>query len=153
MNKLAISMDRPKKRDVLRAVNSMSSLCENGKKKEGIRAVNSMCSISELTDEDLLSRLLDRPRLKLERKISYEEMSLSLYDSAHSLDGKSGWDTPVFSMKDSMDRNPMVTEAWEALCQSQVYFRGKPVGTIAAYDHASEEVLNYDQVWLCFVSF
>ncbi|VYS50760.1 unnamed protein product [Arabidopsis thaliana] len=141
-------MDRPKKRDVLRAVNSMSSLCENGKKKEGIRAVNSMCSISELTDEDLLSRLLDRPRLKLERKISYEEMSLSLYDSAHSLDGKSGWDTPVFSMKDSMDRNPMVTEAWEALCQSQVYFRGKPVGTIAAYDHASEEVLNYDQVFV-----
>ncbi|KAL9311468.1 putative beta-fructofuranosidase [Arabidopsis thaliana] len=126
----------------------MSSLCENGKKKEGIRAVNSMCSISELTDEDLLSRLLDRPRLKLERKISYEEMSLSLYDSAHSLDGKSGWDTPVFSMKDSMDRNPMVTEAWEALCQSQVYFRGKPVGTIAAYDHASEEVLNYDQVFV-----
>ncbi|CAA0330325.1 Glycosyl hydrolase family 100 protein [Arabidopsis thaliana x Arabidopsis arenosa] len=141
-------MDRPKKRDVLRAVNSMSSLCENGKKKEGIRAVNSMCSISKLTDEDLLSRLLDRPRLKLERKISYEEMSLSLYDSAHSLDGKSGWDTPVFSMKDSMDRNPMVTEAWEALCQSQVYFRGKPVGTIAAYDHASEEVLNYDQVFV-----
>ncbi|AAG51132.1 neutral invertase, putative [Arabidopsis thaliana] len=75
-------------------------------------------------------------------------MSLSLYDSAHSLDGKSGWDTPVFSMKDSMDRNPMVTEAWEALCQSQVYFRGKPVGTIAAYDHASEEVLNYDQVFV-----
>ncbi|CAD5316968.1 unnamed protein product [Arabidopsis thaliana] len=139
-------MDRPKKRDVLRAVNSMSSLCENGKKKEGIRAVNSMCSISKLTDEDLLSRLLDRPRLKLERKISYEEMSLSLYDSAHSLDGKSGWDTPVFSMKDSMDRNPMVTEAWEALCQSQVYFRGKPVGTIAAYDHASEEVFVRDFV-------
>jgi hypothetical protein len=27
-----------------------------------------------------------------------------------------------------------------------VYFRGQPVGTIAAVDHASEEVLNYDQV-------
>ncbi|CAE5963837.1 unnamed protein product [Arabidopsis arenosa] len=141
-------MDRPKKRDVLRAVNSMSSLCQNGEKKEGIRAVNSVCSISELTDEDLLSRLLDRPRLKLERKKSYEEMSLSLYDSAHSLDGRSGWDTPVFSMKYSSDLNPMVTEAWEALCRSQVYFRGKPVGTIAAYDHASEEVLNYDQVFV-----
>ncbi|KAG7586739.1 Glycosyl hydrolase family 100 protein [Arabidopsis thaliana x Arabidopsis arenosa] len=141
-------MDRPKKRDVLRAVNSMSSLCENGGKKEGIRAVNSVCSISELTDEDLLSRLLDRPRLKLERKKSYEEMSLSLYDSAHSLDGRSGWDTPVFSMKDSSDLNPMVTEAWEALCRSQVYFREKPVGTIAAYDHASEDVLNYDQVFV-----
>ncbi|ESQ28004.1 hypothetical protein EUTSA_v10019647mg, partial [Eutrema salsugineum] len=67
-----------------------------------------------------------------------------LYDSAHSLDGRSGWETPVFSM----NPHPMVTEAWEALRRSQVYFRGQPVGTIAAYDHASEEVLNYDQVFV-----
>lgn len=40
----------------------------------------------------------------------------------------------------------MVADAWEALTRSIVYFRGQPVGTIAAYDHASEEVLNYDQV-------
>jgi hypothetical protein len=39
-----------------------------------------------------------------------------------------------------------VNEAWEALRKSVVYFRGQPVGTIAATDHASEEVLNYDQV-------
>ncbi|XP_010471222.2 PREDICTED: probable alkaline/neutral invertase F [Camelina sativa] len=101
-----------------------------------------------MTDEDLLSRLLHRPRLKLERKKSYDDMSLSLYDSAHSLDGRSGWETPVFSIKDSFDPNPMVTEAWEALCRSQVYFRGNPVGTIAACDPASEEVLNYDQVFV-----
>lgn len=144
-------MDRPKKPGVLRAVNSMSSLSVNGETKgaEGIRAVNSVCSISELTDEDLLARLLDRPRLKLEQKKSYDDISLSLYDSAHSVDGRSGWETPVLSMKDSSDPHPMVTEAWEALCRSQVYFLGKPVGTIAAYDHASEEVLNYDQVWFC----
>ncbi|XP_023644007.1 probable alkaline/neutral invertase F [Capsella rubella] len=128
----------------------MSCLSENGEKKgaERIRAVNSVCSISEMTDEHLLTRMLDRPRLKLERKKSFDETSLSLYDSAHSLDGRSGWDTPVFSMKDSLDPNPMVTEAWEALCRSQVYFRGKPVGTIAAYDPASEDALNYDQVFV-----
>lgn len=43
---------------------------------------------------------------------------------------------------------PMVADAWESLRRSLVYFRGQPVGTIAAYDHASEEVLNYDQVFV-----
>ncbi|CAH2066843.1 unnamed protein product, partial [Thlaspi arvense] len=146
-------MDRPKKRVVLRAVSSMISLSTKGEEKEskGIRAVNSLCSISEMDDSDLLALLLDRPRLKLERKTSYDEKSLnelSLYDSAYSLDGRSGRDTPVFSIKDSFDPHPMVTEAWEALRRSQVFFRGNPVGTIAAYDHASEEVLNYDQVFV-----
>lgn len=147
-------MDRPKKKVVLRAVNSMSSLStiveENGVKR--MRAVNSLTSISELDDNDLLALLVDRPRLKLERKNSYDEKSfseLSLYDSAHSLDGRFGWETPTFSINDSFDPHPMVSKAWEALFRSQVYFRGQPVGTIAAYDHASEEVLNYDQVWFC----
>ncbi|CAF2196489.1 probable alkaline/neutral invertase F [Brassica rapa] len=137
-------MDRPKKKVVLRAVNSMSSLStsvkENGGK--GMRAVNSLTSISELDDSDLLALLVDRPRVKLERKNSYEEKSfseLSLYD---------GWETPTFSISDSFDPHPMVSKAWEALFRSQVYFRGQPVGTIAAYDHASEEVLNYDQVFV-----
>ncbi|KAK8447354.1 hypothetical protein SEVIR_8G054000v4 [Setaria viridis] len=44
--------------------------------------------------------------------------------------------------------HPLVNEAWEALRKSVVYFRGQPVGTIAATDHASEEVLNYDQVFV-----
>lgn len=138
-------MDRPKKKVVLRAVYSMSSLStsvkENGGK--GMRAVNSLTSISELDDSDLLALLVDRPRVKLERKNSYDEKlfsELSLYD---------GWETPTFSISDSFDPHPMVSKAWEALFRSQVYFRGQPVGTIAAYDHASEEVLNYDQVWFC----
>ncbi|KAM7493528.1 hypothetical protein LguiB_028137 [Lonicera macranthoides] len=42
----------------------------------------------------------------------------------------------------------MVAEAWDSLRQSLVFFRDQPVGTIAAYDHASEEVLNYDQVFV-----
>ena len=39
----------------------------------------------------------------------------------------------------------MIAEAWETLRRSLVYFRGQPVGTIAALD-SSEEKLNYDQV-------
>jgi Alkaline and neutral invertase len=38
-------------------------------------------------------------------------------------------------------------EGWEALERSILYYKGRPVGTVAAYD-ASVEALNYDQ---CFV--
>lgn len=39
------------------------------------------------------------------------------------------------------------TQAWEALEQTILYYKGRPVGTVAAYD-LSVEALNYDQ---CFV--
>ncbi|CAN8235377.1 unnamed protein product [Cochlearia groenlandica] len=126
-------MNRPKKHGILRAVNSMSSLATTDANGPPMRSVNSLCSISELDDNDLLALLIDRPRLKLERKISYDEKSfseLSLYDN------------------DTFVHNPMVTQAWEALRRSQVYFREQPVGTVAAYDHVSEEVLNYDRVFV-----
>ncbi|MFO0143054.1 MAG: glycoside hydrolase 100 family protein, partial [Aphanizomenon sp.] len=38
-------------------------------------------------------------------------------------------------------------EAWQALENSILYYKGQPVGTVAAYD-SSVEALNYDQ---CFV--
>jgi hypothetical protein len=39
--------------------------------------------------------------------------------------------------------------AWEALKKSIVYFRGKPIGTVAAIDKSQGE-LNYDQVTFPF---
>ncbi|GAU15915.1 hypothetical protein TSUD_41380 [Trifolium subterraneum] len=42
----------------------------------------------------------------------------------------------------------MVADAWESLRKSQVYYKGQPVGTVAAVDHQAEEVLNYDQVFV-----
>ena len=39
----------------------------------------------------------------------------------------------------------MVEEAWERLKKSFVYYRGKPVGTLAAMDPMAE-ALNYNQV-------
>lgn len=44
-----------------------------------------------------------------------------------------------------LETHHMMTEAWDALRQSLVYFRGQPVGTIAALD-PSEDSLNYNQV-------
>ncbi|RZR88211.1 hypothetical protein BHM03_00015766, partial [Ensete ventricosum] len=125
-----------------------------------LRKVDSLASIAEAEDLDL-SRLLDRPRLKIERKRSFDERSVSeltasgnlrqvdSYDSVYSLGTmRSVLDTPVSPAPNPFDPHPMVAEAWEALRRTMVFFRGQPVGTIAAYDHASEDVLNYDQVFV-----
>lgn len=39
-------------------------------------------------------------------------------------------------------------EAWELLRESIVYYCGNPIGTIAAKDPSSSNVLNYDQVFI-----
>ena len=123
----------------------------------GFRKVSSHASIADMDDYGLLN-LLDKPRLNIERQRSFDERSLSElsiglpkgsvdnFESLYSPGGRSGFDTPASSARNSFEPHPMVAEAWEALRRSMVYFRGQPVGTIGAYDHASEEVLNYDQV-------
>lgn len=129
-------------------------------KENQLRNVSSHCSISEMDDYDL-SKLLDKsdkPRLNIERQRSFDERSLSelsiglsraldAYETAYS-PGRSALDTPVSSARTSFEPHPMVADAWEALRRSLVFFRDQPVGTIAAYDHASEEILNYDQVFV-----
>lgn len=121
----------------------------------GLHNVNSICSISDMDDYDL-SRLGDKPRLNIERQRSFDERSLSELSigltragldnyETYSPGCRSGLDTPA-SSRNSFEPHPMVVDAWEALRKSLVHFRGQPVGTIAAIDHQSEEVLNYDQV-------
>ncbi|XAR55639.1 Beta-fructofuranosidase [Bertholletia excelsa] len=113
-------------------------------KEYGLRNVSSHCSISEMDDFDL-TKLLDKPKLNIERKRSFDERSLS---ELYSPGGPSGLDTPASLSGNSYEPHPVVVQAWEALRRSIVFFRDQPVGTIAAYDHASEEVLNYDQVFV-----
>lgn len=131
-----------------------------GTKEMGLWHAGSHCFLSETDDHDLF-RLLDKPRL--ERQRSFDERSLSElsvglsrvaldnFESIYSPRGRSGFDTPASSARNSFEPHPMVADAWEALRQSLVYFRGQPIGTIAAVDHASEEVLNYDQVTVAVV--
>lgn len=125
-------------------------------KEVGLRNVSSVCSIPEMDDFEL-TKLLDRPRLTIKRERSFDERSLSEMsisrgldnlDIAYSPGGRSGFDTPASSTRNSFEPHPMIAEAWDSLRRSLVHFRGQPVGTIAAYDHASEEVLNYDQVFV-----
>ena len=127
-----------------------------------------LCPLAEYEECDF-SKLLEKPRLlNIERQRSLDERSLSelsigisprLSIRANDLSSsrifeqldficspvgrRSGFNTP--RSQTGFEPHPMVAEAWEALRRSLVYFRGQPVGTIAALD-SSEENLNYDQV-------
>ncbi|KAK3023792.1 hypothetical protein RJ639_043408 [Escallonia herrerae] len=124
-------------------------------------------SLFEIDDSDL-SKLLEKPRpVIIERNRSFDErsfneMSITLSPPSHFYRSnenssrvfdhlasiypsgiRSGVSTPRSTTY--CEPHPIVAEAWEALRRSLVYFRGQPVGTIAALDQSSEE-LNYDQV-------
>lgn len=150
-----------------RLSNLSSDVSQNG----CIKTVDSSSSVVELEDFDF-SKLSDRPQnLNLERQRSFDERSLTEMpmgpsphppsraenfnrafdnlDSVFSPVKRSGYTTPLsqhgFGM--SCEPNPMIAEAWENLRRSLVYFRGQPVGTIAAFGN-SDEKLNYDQVFV-----
>ncbi|CAN0899377.1 Probable alkaline/neutral invertase B, partial [Linum grandiflorum] len=132
-------------------------------------------SVTEVEELDF-AKLLDKPPrlLNIERQRSCDERSLSELSSSMAasprfaalrLDGnssrvldhsdsvhspgtgrRSGFNTPR-SLVAGFETHPYVAEAWDALRRSLVYFRGQPVGTIAALDN-TEENLNYDQVFV-----
>lgn len=117
------------------------------------------------TDDLDLLRQLDKPRLIIERKRSPDERSisdLSIAGNIRNVDSyenmlspiatgaRSGWNSPSSSSPHALEPHPMVVDAWDALRRSLVYFRELPVGTMAAVDNQSEEVLNYDKVFCNF---
>lgn len=123
-------------------------------------------TLDDIDDIDF-SKLLEKPRpLNIERLRSLDERSLTElsgspqlrnadnasrvhdhadYVASPSVGRWSGFNTP--RSVHGFESHPMVGEAWDALRRSMVYFRGQPVGTIAAVDN-SEEKLNYDQVFV-----
>lgn len=129
-----------------------------------VKNADSSSTLDDVDDFDF-SKLLEKPRpLNIDRLLSLDERSLTelsaspqlrnvdsasrLHDHADyvispSVGRRSGYNTP--RSVQGFESHPMVGEAWDALRRSMVYFRGQPVGTIAAVDN-SEEKLNYDQV-------
>ncbi|XAR53485.1 hypothetical protein NMG60_11022058 [Bertholletia excelsa] len=63
-----------------------------------------------------------------------------------------GNSSPVETVRDTYDKinsfDSIENEAWELLRESVVYYCGSPIGTIAAKDPTSSNVLNYDQVFI-----
>ncbi|KAL1564810.1 Alkaline/neutral invertase cinv2 [Salvia divinorum] len=126
-------------------------------KWSGLSNVNSHCSLAEMDGYDM-SKLRTKSKLNAERQRSFDERSLSEltsglskylegYECAYS-PGRASVYSPDSSEWNSFEPHPIVVDAWESLRRCLVHFRGQPVGTIAACDHASEEVLNYDQVFV-----
>ena len=137
--------------------------------------MDTLCTVAECNECDF-SKLSEKPRslnMDRERQRSFDERSLSELsigfsphvmtrsadnananfsrlvidhnpDAPFSPGRRSGFNTPRSLI--GYEPHPMVGEAWDALRRSLVYFRGNPVGTIAALD-SSEEELNYDQVY------
>ncbi|GJW53581.1 probable alkaline/neutral invertase D [Tanacetum coccineum] len=100
------------------------------RKEIGLRNVS---SIPEMDDFELTSFWIDQGLPSKERN--------------HLMrGGRSGLDTLASSTRNSFEPRPMIAESWDYLRKSLV--RGQPVGTIAAYDQASEKVLNYDQLFV-----
>ncbi|KAK6120909.1 hypothetical protein DH2020_045350 [Rehmannia glutinosa] len=149
----------------------MSTLTVDVSQNGCIKNVDSSSSVPELDEYDF-SRLPHRPRnLNLERQRSFDERSLTdlplglsphppsradnffrafdHLDSAFSPGRRSGYNTPTsqFGYGQNYEPHPMIAEAWDNIRRSLVYFRGRPVGTIAALDN-SDEKLNYDQVFV-----
>ncbi|KAJ1686169.1 hypothetical protein LUZ63_017559 [Rhynchospora breviuscula] len=118
---------------------------------------SSLLSITEL-DDFYFQHLSRSPRLNIERKISLDGCSISgnlrhidSHECMSPLGGfghRAGFDTPNSTSDNVYEPHMMVVAAWDALRKSIVYFRGQPVGTVAACDFTSEEALNYDQVFV-----
>ncbi|KAF8405365.1 hypothetical protein HHK36_010269 [Tetracentron sinense] len=143
----------------------MSAIAMDVPQNGSVKSLDTLCTVAEIEEFDF-SRLSDRPPrpLNIERKRSFDERSLSELsiglsprnssrnaeysrildhlENIFSPGRRSGFNTP--RSQNCFEPHPMVADAWEALRRTLVYFRGQPVGTIAALDH-SEEELNYDQ--------
>lgn len=132
--------------------------CQN--QDGSFKSTDALCIAAEADEEELDFTKVDKPR-PIERCKSCEVRSLSELskvsenssysidhlDKAASLQPKSGMNTPGSLVLDPQS-HPIVSEGWEALMRSLVYFRGQRVGTIAAMD-SSDEKINYDQVHTC----
>lgn len=105
-----------------------------------IRSLETHHSLDERSLNDIISSGLSSPRppRQLETVKSSECLEALLSPSIRSSTG-----TP--REHHAFEPHPMIGDAWEALRRSMVFFRTKPVGTIAALD-PTEDSLNYNQV-------
>jgi hypothetical protein len=111
-----------------------------------IRPLETHHSLDERSLNDIISSGLSSPRPPrgLETVKSSECLEALFSPSIRSSTG-----TP--REYHAFEPHPMIGEAWEALRKSMVFFRSKPVGTIAALD-PTEESLNYNQVSFLLIS-
>ncbi|KAK8588082.1 hypothetical protein V6N12_022539 [Hibiscus sabdariffa] len=85
---------------------------------------------------------------KIADKASVAHISLKSYASVGTSFENSELNGIYSAIKSSNTENTaMMEEAWETLQKSYVYYKGRPVGTLAAMDPTAE-ALNYNQVFV-----
>ncbi|XP_059636123.1 probable alkaline/neutral invertase F [Cornus florida] len=109
-----------------------------GEEKEKVKKTVKMQSTSEIKSED-------EARGKTTTATGTLKPSPSVGTNLENFDSIVSSGTGISKPLES--GSTMMDEAWERLKKSYVYFKGRPVGTLAALD-PSAEALNYNQVFV-----
>jgi hypothetical protein len=115
-------------------------------KPRPMQPIHTNRSFDERALSELISSGLSSPRPL--RQLETVKSSECLEGLLLSPSIRSGSLVGTPNMHHSFEPHPMISDGWDALRRSLVYFRSKPVGTIAAMD-PSEDSLNYNQVFIC----
>lgn len=113
-------------------------------KPRPLNPIDSRRSLDEKSFNEILP-----PTLRFTKPTLQTVASSDCLDGMVTPSSRSAANTPRGSSlntpRHGFEPHPMTQDAWEALRKSLVYFKGSPVGTIAALD-PTEESLNYNQV-------
>lgn len=123
--------------------------CQNGSSRSPDDAA---CTVAESDEQEFDFLKIDKPRPVVEKPLEKCNSCFALFkdseNSSHSVENMDDAGS-LLPKSDMNGTGSLESEAWEALRRSLVYFRGQPVGTIAALDSSGENA-NYDQVPKCF---
>lgn len=81
----------------------------------------------------------------------FEQVQQRIENDAFMLNRNGASNSKSSSIVDKTNVDSVEDEAWDLLRESIVHYCGSPVGTIAANDPNSSNVLNYDQVFRDFI--
>ncbi|PKI69576.1 hypothetical protein CRG98_010024, partial [Punica granatum] len=127
-----------------KGINRLKLVCCKSQHVEGLGEItakdgNANWFLDSAKDLSALNGMVNGPDILEFQEVQQHEGNGSLI-----LNGASREENRV----QSAQFDPIEEEAWDLLRDSIVYYCGSPVGTIAANDPTSSNVLNYDQVFI-----
>ncbi|KAJ9684822.1 hypothetical protein PVL29_017014 [Vitis rotundifolia] len=120
-----------------------SCKCQGADSVSGIAAEagNGTWFVDNAKKRNPINGVMDTPNVLEFQDV--QELKLEMEGSISNGAVETARDTFVKVRVDSIE-----DEAWDLLRESMVYYCGSPIGTIAAKDPTSSNVLNYDQVFI-----
>ncbi|KAL5717099.1 hypothetical protein ACHQM5_010170 [Ranunculus cassubicifolius] len=121
---------------------SLTCPCQKAESISGVTAEDGNGSL--LGDAMNMSKPIDNGNVSSPNGVGFQGVQpLSFEKEVVAPNGNVGGSTSQKTSVDSIEE-----EAWNLLKESMVYYCGSPIGTIAAKDPTSSNVLNYDQVFI-----